>query len=349
MGTEKKETKAEFLAALKEQAQREGWARRTYHPEDRTYEARRYDDGVLCRRVDEFRPGDRVKYLRNSTGEEIEGEIVRLRTFPEDRGQYAGQVWYNLHLDKDTADRVGHPVTIPHPRVSLVWPQEATQATAFVVLHEGRRLGWKVLRGSPEHGLLNHLYYGQGPERPDYAACIVERQPFTDWNDAVRWCASFPAHPAEAGAKPDEEPPKRPAPEPAETRPAVTVLGGNLREKARENRRRVKVGDRVTITAAVAPPERSGEVIEVDQSRGGVRVLHDGHKPEARGLCWTWAEFSIDPALGEPVGGEPTPSSLAQTTDAISAMCTQYLEDGGCPGGLADSLREQADVLCSLD
>lgn len=292
---EQKAAKAAFLAALKEQAQRDGWAREVYEPEARTYEARRYADGVLCRRLDELKPGDRVQYMKNGSGRVIEGEIVRVTTMPEHHAE-AGKLAYRLRLDAETAERVGHPVTIPHGRVGLVWPESAVVATAFVVLHEGRRLGWKVLRGGWEHSLLNHLYYGQGPERPDYAACIVERQPFTDWNDAVRWCASFPAHPAEAGAKPGDATLMLPAAEPVEARPAAIVPGGNLREKARENRRRVKVGDRVTVTAAVAPPERRGEVVEVSVQGGGVRVRHDFHGPEAGGLCWTWGEFSIDAA-----------------------------------------------------
>ena len=349
-GQEGKDTKAAFLATLKEQAQRDGWARHTYDPEDRTYEARRYADGTVCRRVDELRPGDWVKYTRNSTGEEIEGKIVALKTFPEDVGQYAGHVWYALLLDKETANKVGHPVTIPHPRVSLVWPTSAHESnysepsalvetsaiTAFVLLHEGKRLGWQIYRGIRWGWIPDSRYYfTPGSQHPPQSECVIERKTFGDWKEAEGWCAGFPRHPAEAGAKPG-------------SRPAATVLGGNLRDKARENRSRVKVGDRVTVTAKDAPPERSGVVVEVSQQGGGVRVLHDFHEPNAGGLCWTWGEFSIDPVLGESVGVGSAPAPLAQTLDAISALCTQHLEDGGCPGSLADILREQADVLCSL-
>lgn len=124
---EQRAAKAAFLAALKEQAQRDGWARVVYEPEARTYEARRYADGVLCRRLDELKPGDRVVYLRNSTGERIEGKIAEVTTMPEHHAE-AGKPAYRLHFDKEAAERVGHPVTIPHGRVALVWPESAHES-----------------------------------------------------------------------------------------------------------------------------------------------------------------------------------------------------------------------------
>lgn len=194
--TSRSATKAAFLVALKEQARRDGWARGVYEPEARTYAARRYDDGVLCRRLDELKPGDRVQYVQGSTGQVIEGEIAEVATMPEHHAE-AGKLAYRLRLDKEAAERVGLPVTIPHGRVVLIWPESAV-----------------------------------------------------------------PAHPAEAGAKPGDATLTLPAAEPVEVRPAATVFGCNLREKARENRRRVKVGDRVTVTAEIAPPERRGVAVE---------------------------------------------------------------------------------------
>jgi len=196
-----KAAKAAFLAELKEQAQREGWARRTYHPEDRTYEARRYDDGVLCRRVDELKVGDRVRYIRRTNGQTVEGTVYVVTTMPEGT-EDAGKLAYRLGLSHEDVEAIGHPVVVPHSRVELVWPESAIAATGFVLLHEGRRLGWKVLRGPVPAWHPDFRYYGTGPEAPSPTLCAVERQPFAAWDDAVTWCASFPAHPAETGRPP---------------------------------------------------------------------------------------------------------------------------------------------------
>jgi hypothetical protein len=80
--------------------------------------------------------------------------------------------------------------------------KKSDDVTAFVVLHEERRLGWKNLRGIYEQVLLDSKYYGWGPERPDYKECKMVRQVFKDFASAEDWCASFAAHPAEAGGKP---------------------------------------------------------------------------------------------------------------------------------------------------
>ncbi len=88
--------------------------------------------------------------------------------------------------------------------------------TAFVVLHEGRRLGWKNLRGICTHILLDSKYYGWGPERPDYRECEMVREVFKDFASAEDWCASFAAHPAEAGGKPrTREAQGKPSPQPS--------------------------------------------------------------------------------------------------------------------------------------
>jgi hypothetical protein len=77
------------------------------------------------------------------------------------------------------------------------------KVTAFVSVHEGQRLGWKCLRGSRTEHFLDGKYFGLGPLRPLRAECKVERGVFDDWEVAVAWCASFPAHPSEGGARPD--------------------------------------------------------------------------------------------------------------------------------------------------
>ena len=80
--------------------------------------------------------------------------------------------------------------------------EDEDKATAFVTVHEGRRLGWKIYRGSREHWLPNSRYYGRGDQRPPAEEVMQQRQLFEDWGDAEDWCASFPAHPAEGGAPP---------------------------------------------------------------------------------------------------------------------------------------------------
>jgi len=74
--------------------------------------------------------------------------------------------------------------------------------TAFVTLHEGRRLGWKILRGERRGHHLDSKYFGIGPDRPPGDGCSVETGRFGSWRAAVEWCASFPAHPAEGGGAP---------------------------------------------------------------------------------------------------------------------------------------------------
>lgn len=79
--------------------------------------------------------------------------------------------------------------------------------SAFVVLHEGKRLGWKILQGQHEPPALGSRYYGEGPERPPHQECVVRPQYFVGteaWEHARKWCASFPAHPAEGGLTPAE-------------------------------------------------------------------------------------------------------------------------------------------------
>jgi hypothetical protein len=76
------------------------------------------------------------------------------------------------------------------------------KATAFVTIHDGRRLGWKICRGDRSSWHPDSRYYGRGDQRPPAEAVTQQRLLFDDWEDAVRWCASFPAHPAEGGAPP---------------------------------------------------------------------------------------------------------------------------------------------------
>ena len=80
--------------------------------------------------------------------------------------------------------------------------EEEDKATAFVTVHEGRRLGWKIYRGDHRHWFPDSRYYGLGDQRPPANEVTQQRKLFEDWADAERWCASFPAHPAEGGAPP---------------------------------------------------------------------------------------------------------------------------------------------------
>lgn len=79
------------------------------------------------------------------------------------------------------------------------------KCTAFAMLHEGRRLGWKISLGDySDRSDRSHssIYFGHGPESPPRTECVVERKTFDDWSEAERWCATFPAHPAEGGKPP---------------------------------------------------------------------------------------------------------------------------------------------------
>ena len=81
-------------------------------------------------------------------------------------------------------------------------PEKEVEVTAFVVLHRGRRLGWKVMEGSHERPDFDLRYYGRPDQRPPMSEITQQRETFSSWDDAVRWCASFPAHPAEGVAPP---------------------------------------------------------------------------------------------------------------------------------------------------
>lgn len=60
----------------------------------------------------------------------------------------------------------------------------------------------------------------------------------------------------------------------------------------------VRVGDRITVTAAIAPPVRKATVVEVDPKRGGVLAHHDGW-PEGSKLGWSFREFTIDEKVSD--------------------------------------------------
>lgn len=80
------------------------------------------------------------------------------------------------------------------------------QCTAFVMVHKGRRLGWKICRGDVKDCFPSSRNFGLGPERPPREECAVEREVFNDWVKAEQWCAGFPPHPAEGGAEPRANP-----------------------------------------------------------------------------------------------------------------------------------------------
>ncbi len=166
-----------------------------------TYEVRRYVDGVLCRRTYPLKAGDAVRCQRVD-GEVVEGTICDV-VHPSDGPASPGLLAY----------RVTHHgfSLVWHHGVSLVWPESAIAATGFVLLHEGRRLGWKVLRGPVPAWHPDFRYYGTGPEAPSPTLCTIERQTFTAWDDAMTWCAGFSAHPAETGRPPtlDDMQPER--------------------------------------------------------------------------------------------------------------------------------------------
>ena len=195
-----KATRERFLAQLKARVAQDRLTV-TASIQGRRYEVRAYADGALCRRTLPLKVGDRVKYVQNGTGDTVEGEIVEVTTMPNTTAA-AGELGYRLQLTDAVAWKVGHPVTIAHSRVSLIWPESAIEATAFVLLHEGRRLGWKVQQGARNKWHPDSRYYGQGSERPAPGDCITLREVFSDWDEALRWCASYPAHPAEGGRPP---------------------------------------------------------------------------------------------------------------------------------------------------
>lgn len=163
-----------------------------------TYEVRRYADGVLCRRTYPLKVGDAVRYQRVD-GAVVEGTICDVIHVPAGPA-LPGVLAYRVTFNGD--GRGAGPADVPHARVSLVWPESAIAATGFVLLHEGRRLGWKVLRGPVPAWHPDFRYYGKGPEAPSPTLCAVERQTFTAWDDAMTWCAGFSAHPAETGRPP---------------------------------------------------------------------------------------------------------------------------------------------------
>lgn len=80
------------------------------------------------------------------------------------------------------------------------------KCTAFVMAHNGQRLGWKIVRDDVSDCFPSSRYFGVGPLRPPRAECVVERQTFADWIEAEKWCASFPAHSSEGGAEPRTNP-----------------------------------------------------------------------------------------------------------------------------------------------
>ena len=77
-------------------------------------------------------------------------------------------------------------------------------ATVVVVLLDGLRLGWKVLRGGDANSMvmtLNNRYFAG--HRPD--ACTFADARFDDpeaFRKAEAWAATFPAHPDEQGGAP---------------------------------------------------------------------------------------------------------------------------------------------------
>ena len=78
----------------------------------------------------------------------------------------------------------------------------SNSVTAFVMLHEGKRLGWKAVRGNVADCFPDGKYFGVGVNRPPRHECKVERAVFSAWPDAEAWCAAFAPHPAEGGAPP---------------------------------------------------------------------------------------------------------------------------------------------------
>lgn len=162
------------------------------------HEVRRLPDGLISRRTSLLMPSDRVQCLPENGGlttapaGTAEGIIVRVHQ------DLSGAPLYEILLDNS---RGSHRI-LPHGRVCLIWPESAIEATAFVMIHDDRRLGWKIMRDNHEKWFPDSRYYGRGDQRPPVDACKQQRATFDNWNDAVRWCATFPPHPAEGGAPP---------------------------------------------------------------------------------------------------------------------------------------------------
>lgn len=168
------------------------------------YEVRRYDDGVVCRRTSPLKVGDRVRYTQFSRAS-VEGTVTHVTLMPPGQEQ-AGKLAYHLRLDDKNKAKVDHPVTIPHNRVELIWPKTSVEATAWVSLHEGKRLGWKIVRGDIQVWFSYNRYCGLGEKRPPIKEVEIKRATFDNWDDAEAWCASFPGHPAEGGSPPGANP-----------------------------------------------------------------------------------------------------------------------------------------------
>lgn len=168
------------------------------------YEVRRYADGVVCRRTSPLKVGDRVRYTQYG-GATVEGWVTHVTLMPPIT-EREGELAYRLHLSAENKAKVGHPVTIPHSRVELIWPEKAIEATAFVSLHDGKRLGWKIVRGDLQVWFSYARYCGVGEQRPPRGEVEIQRRTFDNWEEAEVWCASFPAHPAEGGSPPKVSP-----------------------------------------------------------------------------------------------------------------------------------------------
>lgn len=113
--------------------------------------------------------------------------------------EQAGVLFFDGSEDKDASPAPLLPGLDVGPEEEV---EEEDKATAFVTVHEGRRLGWKIYRGDHRHWFPDSRYYGLGDQRPPANEVTQQRLLFEDWSDAERWCASFPAHPAEGGAPP---------------------------------------------------------------------------------------------------------------------------------------------------
>lgn len=72
----------------------------------------------------------------------------------------------------------------------------------------------------------------------------------------------------------------------------MIVEGGNLNQKYLNNKANVRVGDRITVTAAIAPAVRGATVVEISHAQGGVLAHHDDW-PEGSRLGWSFGEFVI--------------------------------------------------------
>lgn len=79
---------------------------------------------------------------------------------------------------------------------------DADWCTALVILLEGKRLNWKIVRGQTlsKWGLSNKYYHGVSPSK-----CNVEIRQFqgpTAYEQAEEWAREFSAHELENGMKP---------------------------------------------------------------------------------------------------------------------------------------------------